>query len=199
MNDHLYRVLRSASQGSSSCRIGALPHGGDDCAPHFQYPDISNSYDRTLNTYEVVLHDLLQSSAIALFKATVFDADLVSVLTVVGGERLELDMAKGQLGTLWTFLGANNHRLFRLTRNEHVLNRVGDYSFHALRYLRSVQDSLENMQRQLEELKLVASGALVSEVPSPEVVLEMLARGLERLGSVRINGAERKAQRLEGP
>lgn len=199
MNDHLYRVLRSATASNPNCRVGALPQGVDDCPLHFHYPDITSSYDRTLHTYETVLHDLLQSSATSLLKATVFDADLVSVLSVIGGERLELDLAKGQLGSLWTFLGANNHRLFRLARNEHVLSRVGDYSFRALRYLRSVQDSLENMQRQLEELKLVASGALISEAASPEMVLEMLARGLERLGSARINGAERKARLLDGP
>lgn len=199
MNDHLYRVLRSSSASNQNCHIGALPQGIDDCLLRFQYPDIGSSYDRTLMTYETVLHDLLQSSIASLLKATVFDADLVSVLSVIGGERLEIDLAKGQLGSLWNFLGANNHRLSRLARNEHVLNRVGEYSFRALRYLQSVQDSLENMQRQLEELKLVALGGLISEVSSPEVVLEMLARGLERMGSVRISGAERKARLLDGP
>ncbi|KAH9922186.1 uncharacterized protein B0H18DRAFT_1121011 [Fomitopsis serialis] len=207
-NDHLYRVLRASSataqpaSDSVRCQVGPLFQGLDirGCLPHTSYPDISHAYDRALQTYETVLRELIQTSISSLTKATAFDADLVAVMSIIGGEKLEIDITKKQLGRLWTLLGGNNYQLTRLARNEQVLDRVGEYSARSLRYVRSIQDTLENMQRQLEELRLVASGALISDVAPPEVVLEMLARGLERLGNARaaVGGGRIQRGSLEG-
>lgn len=198
-NDHLYRILRASSAISRAhpntkpCYISPLFQGLDleGCLPDFASPNISHAYDRALQTYETVLRELIQSSTTSLLKATVFDADLVSLMGVIGGEKLEIDLTRKQLGGLWMLLGGNNHQLSRLARNEQVLNRIGEYSARSLRYAHSIQDALENMQRQLEDLRLVASGAVFADAAPPEVVLEMLARGLERLGTARAPGGDR--------
>lgn len=196
-NEHLYRLLRSSSGHDSSvrpCDPPPLSSGTQGCLLQRSYPDVTRAYERALQTYEFVLRELMQTSAVALSKAAIFDADLVATMNVIALEKFSVEGARKDLGLgwLWSLLGGSRHEFVNLARNEHVLQRVGDYSARSLRYVRTIQDILEGMERHLEELRLVAAGALVAEPASPEVVLQMLARGFERLGSARAGVTERR-------
>ena len=69
-------LLRAQHPNPKACYVGPLFQGLtlEGCLPDFASPDISHAYDRALQTYEVVLHDLIQSSTTSLWKATTFDA-----------------------------------------------------------------------------------------------------------------------------
>ncbi|KAH9924806.1 uncharacterized protein B0H18DRAFT_402961 [Fomitopsis serialis] len=197
-NDHLYQLLRSSpiSPGhmadAQSCHSSSMSGKNQECEP--PYPDIARAYERALQTYEIVLRELMQCSTDSLTKAAVLDADLISTMNVVAREKFSVDLARRELGLglLWELLGGNRLHAVTLARNENVLSRVGVHSAKTLRYVRTIQDTLEGMERHLDELRLVASGAMVAEAAPPEVILRMLARGLERLGSARIGDSKRR-------
>lgn len=190
-NEYLLRSMRTSTERSHSsldahpCQFGSSSHTSSACLLSSPDTRLSEAYVRALSTYEAVLHDLIQYNTATLMKATVFDEDLIVTMRMTAQERLEAAVPKGGLGFLWALLGGRNHALAHLTRNEDILNNVGLYSMRSLRYVQGIHDALEAMQRHLEELRAVASGALVSEGVAPEVVLEMLARGMERLGRAR--------------
>lgn len=138
-----------------------------------------------MSTYEVVLRDLIHYNMISLIKATVFDEDLVSAMHVVAQEKFESNAPERGLSFLWSILGGQSRSFAHLARNEEILSNIAVYSMRSLRYVQSIHDALETMQHRLEELRSVAAGGLVVESVDPEVVLEMLAKGLERLGRAR--------------
>lgn len=186
---HLYRLMKSAPDSSEAvayCNFDAMLHAPADCKPYPQHHLVSAAYERALRTYETVLREWIQASTVSLMKAVTLDADFVAVMKLVADERFDVDITKHEvMGQLWTVLGGNKRRLLDLSKHEDVLNRVGEFTITALRYVRSVQDALEGMQRHLEELRQAAIGALISDIVEPEVILEMLSRGLERLGDAR--------------
>ncbi|KAH9931488.1 uncharacterized protein B0H18DRAFT_85665 [Fomitopsis serialis] len=190
-NDHLSRLLRSSSAHTGDLldiRLCQMGIGADTCPASSSYPaDITDAYVHSLSTYEAVLRDLLQYTMVSLTKAAVFDEDLLSAMHVVAQEKLEVDIAKRELGAVWALLRSQSRSqsLAHLAHNVGILNSIGDYSMRALRYVQAVQGTLESMQCHVEELRMVASGALVSEGASTEVVLEMLAKGLERVRNAR--------------
>lgn len=190
------RSIRSSVRGTDNvadahvCPSGFASHTTLACLFPAPNPGLSDSYIRALSTYEVVLHDLIQYNTATLIKATVFDEDLISTMHVVAQEKLESTVTNGGLGFLWSVLSGRSHSLAHLARNEEILDNIGVHSMRSLRYVQGIHDALETMQRRLEELRMVATGALVSESADPEVVLEMLAKGLERLSRAR-SGAVR--------
>ncbi|KAH9914570.1 uncharacterized protein B0H18DRAFT_959743 [Fomitopsis serialis] len=206
-NEHLYQLLRNSPIPPGRmldvqfCYSSSKPHDNQACLIQPPYPDIARAYERALQTYEGVLRELIQCSADSLAKAAVLDADLVSTMNIVAWEKFGVDLAQQErgLGLLWKLLGGNRRHLASLARNANILNRVGDHSAKTLRYVRTIQDTLEGMEEHLHELRLVASGAMVAEAAPPEVILRMLARGLERLGSARIGDSERQVSKLVDP
>ncbi|KAH9840944.1 uncharacterized protein C8Q71DRAFT_854793 [Rhodofomes roseus] len=192
-NEHLYQLLRNVPIPPGRmpdipiCHSNPFSENLHACLIQSPYSDIAVAYERALQTYEAVLRELIQSAAASLSKAALLDADLRSTMRVVAWERFGVDLARRDLGLglLWSLLGGHRRRLAHLSRNENILNRVGEYSARSLRYVRTIQDTLEGMERHLEELRLVASGAMVVDAAPPEVILQMLARGFERLGRAR--------------
>ena len=190
-NEFLLRAMRSSVKRTDRadagiCHTAFTSHTSPGvCLSSTPVSEVSASYVRALSAYETVLRDLIQYNALALIKASVFDEDLISTMHVVAQEKLESTVDHRGLGFLWSLLTGQSHSLSHLARNKDILDNIGVYSMRSLRYVQSIYDALEMMQHRLEELRMVATGALVSESADPEVVLEMLAKGLERLGRAR--------------
>ncbi|EPS94185.1 hypothetical protein FOMPIDRAFT_82447 [Fomitopsis schrenkii] len=189
-NELLLRSMRSSSGRSDNaaldaCRFKSASHQSPACLLLPSHPELSEAYVRAMSTYEVVLRDLIHYNMISLIKATVFDEDLVSAMHVVAQEKFESNAPERGLSFLWSILGGQSRSFAHLARNEEILSNIAVYSMRSLRYVQSIHDALETMQHRLEELRSVAAGGLVVESVDPEVVLEMLAKGLERLGRAR--------------
>ncbi|KAH9914046.1 uncharacterized protein B0H18DRAFT_887513 [Fomitopsis serialis] len=199
-NAHMYRLIRTPPQSS-------LPHSGKACRKIStlgsgieeicEFPELSQVFDTVVQTYERVLRDLMYANGASLMKVSGLDADLISVGAVLADEKQEARMAEHEFqGQLLSVLRLNERRRSILAYNTRLLDRVGEYTERSLRFVRTIQTTLEGMQREVEELRAVVAQGGMAAAPSPEIVLDVLSRGLERLNAVKVRpGLEGSGQR----
>ncbi|KAL6300922.1 hypothetical protein BKA93DRAFT_752321 [Sparassis latifolia] len=188
---YFYRLLRDASRtlpgADRLCQGRNAVLGRTEECPTLSLPDISEAFEYALQTYEIALRDLIIACSSSLSKVITLDTDLISMDGIISSEKHGVRVGKDELlGRLWTAVGGNKRQLATFVNSEHVLKHVGLYTEGSLRYLRMVQAVLEGMQIDVEELRAVALRSPSSGFISREMLLEVLARGVDRLGALRM-------------
>jgi hypothetical protein len=104
------------------------------------------------------------------------------------------------LAELWTIFGGNRKHLAILDRNLKALRMIYEYHGLANRCVSSTQQELRGMRIALDELRPLASGAiLLEESSSLNTIMEQIRSGGERLLEKQSRAAEGRAGRSKVP
>ena len=156
-----------------------------------------------------VLLDSFESSLVALISLTFsLEEDLQQIQMRLDTIReistseasILLEEKHSVLAELWTIFGGNRQHLAMLDRNLKALRMIYEYHGLANRCVSSTQQELRGMRIALDELRPLASGAILLEGSSSlDAIMEQIRSGGERLLEKQSRVAEGNAGRPRVP
>lgn len=160
------------------------------------YPEglILRAFGEVMDTLAWETHRTLLEASSCMANLERLHERLLTIHEICLREGFALSAAHAELlSELWSMLGGNRHARRKNERHLALLREVGRYRVEALAHVVATRDALQAVAADVEELRARSAAAeIVGERVSPEVLIESIGHGVQRLREGRQKASERQ-------